>query len=924
MNFTRPSTLDPRLLAAWLLLLCCLAAMPLPAAVILEVPVQTITGRHVTNTPVTLTLTDPLLRVNGTNAVSRIPQVSYATTNTPAYFSNVLWGSYRLTIDGTPSTTYKLTVGTNLSGVVNFAAVADNPSTNLPPNSLTNYYTQANVDALIDSIDTGGGGGSATNVYRSVGAGGITVLTNGLLYTISNNVVDYTNAAQTVVANSTNALTWHSFTVAGTSNSVFVPTNYARIVGWVSTNSYKNQDAGTVSAQGEYRFRYNIGSDAIYTNTTQTTVLWSSDHDLVWRITNAAGSVLYTSADDSVLSSWTANAGSAPPPTFYIPTNSITNIFYSLNVSGAPLRFFPTNNCIYVDSASGNDASGQPYNPVTPFRTLHAAVGYLQPNNGIVLSSGNYTITNTISLGTNFLVGMGLGITTISSDFQSVNGWINLKSKAIISGLTLASLTQTGNVYTVPIQVGTASDWVSSDVEIKGFSDGYYLIGGTANGKIIRPSGSTQWDYYADFNTAPNTGLIEVFDPNISVNTTQNFWGSSYDGANAFKVGSTALRIVGGSIKSSSVASNAWIYVADADASVELSGVTLIDGGGSKLVNSVGGSVSVKWGSNPTNTVGTITPTFYAHYGSFTGNGVGINFPSAGNTNTIAFYGPTGNLTNRVLDVVTNNRAGTLTVVGRYVAEQSANPGDNPSRFADGFFVGETSYGFNYLGYINPADPSLAALNTNNGISLTNLQATNIVGGVVTQAYTPVLTLNGGLLLTNLATGSWIRETNGIITIGPTNGTANITINGNSGTVVISGTSSTIGGNTLPGWSGTGPFVAGRLLMDLTGNGNIIKTTGIDVTNPAFQGTLTATNGVASFSQTAPVNIAATGWTNIWSTNNAVVYFDGTAVTMNIVKADGTGVYTNATALGNGQAHLHPGWWLILSGTGVTGRAVPF
>lgn len=94
-------------------------------------------------------------------------------------------------------------------------------------------------------------------------------------------------------------------------------------------------------------------------------------------------------------------------------------------------------------------------------------------------------------------------------------------------------------------------------------------------------------------------------------------------------------------------------------------------------------------------------------------------------------------------------------------------------------------------------------------------------------------------------------------------------------------------------------------------------------TNLIAKGTLTATNGVASYSTTAAVNIAATGWTNTFGIN-AMVYYDGTAVTATLQDGSGSGIYTNASAIAHGDAMMQPNWRLILSGTGVTGRAVPF
>lgn len=91
--------------------------------------------------------------------------------------------------------------------------------------------------------------------------------------------------------------------------------------------------------------------------------------------------------------------------------------------------------------------------------------------------------------------------------------------------------------------------------------------------------------------------------------------------------------------------------------------------------------------------------------------------------------------------------------------------------------------------------------------------------------------------------------------------------------------------------------------------------------------TLTATNGLASYSIVTAVSIAATGWTNLWSTNNAVVYLDtGAADLAYYVKNNaGTSVYTNISAANTATVILQPsGAVVITAGTTPTGRATPF
>lgn len=91
-----------------------------------------------------------------------------------------------------------------------------------------------------------------------------------------------------------------------------------------------------------------------------------------------------------------------------------------------------------------------------------------------------------------------------------------------------------------------------------------------------------------------------------------------------------------------------------------------------------------------------------------------------------------------------------------------------------------------------------------------------------------------------------------------------------------------------------------------------------------FAGNILATNGISSYSTVTPEPISPTGWTNIWTTNNAVLYIDGTITGWIIYDRSGGALYTNAAALTHDTAHLQPGWGISISGTGITGRALPF
>lgn len=99
-------------------------------------------------------------------------------------FSNVVWGTYRLDIIGRPGASYTLTLGTNHTGLVSAVALRNAPGL-LPPNPATNFYTMAQVDALL--AGGGGGGGGIAHEF------GNTNLPAGVVATNANRVWVGTN-----------------------------------------------------------------------------------------------------------------------------------------------------------------------------------------------------------------------------------------------------------------------------------------------------------------------------------------------------------------------------------------------------------------------------------------------------------------------------------------------------------------------------------------------------------------------------------------------------------------------------------------------------------------------------------------------------------------------------------------------------------
>jgi hypothetical protein len=122
---------------------------------------------------VTVTLLDPSLRTTGEWDVRRDSISTTTGTNGYYAFTNLLWGQYRRDIAGVSGTKFIFYVGTNTLGTVPITSLTTNANA-LPPDPGTNYYTQAQTDALFDGAP----------FVRGVAQG-----TNGIATTTNNGVV---------------------------------------------------------------------------------------------------------------------------------------------------------------------------------------------------------------------------------------------------------------------------------------------------------------------------------------------------------------------------------------------------------------------------------------------------------------------------------------------------------------------------------------------------------------------------------------------------------------------------------------------------------------------------------------------------------------------------------------------------------------
>lgn len=193
--------------------------------------------------------------------------------------------------------------------------------------------------------------------------------------------------------------------------------------------------------------------------------------------------------------------------------------------------------------------------------------------------------------------------------------------------------------------------------------------------------------------------------------------------------------------------------------------------------------------------------------------------------------------------------------------------------------------------------------------------------------------------LTNINSSPWPSDVNAtqhdltnlhslVITNAAAGGAPYVTIS--NGAVVASGSLSLAAlGNAYVGGSLT---IIGDIgtVQNMAVNGTATFTFGFNAagTSNFFAGvnysqkSVLATNGFGSFSTLAAATIDATGWTNIWATNNATVYVTATAVAFTIKNRSQNTIYTSPVLTATVPVHLQPGW-SVNAASGLAGTALP-
>lgn len=236
------------------------------------------------------------------------------------------------------------------------------------------------------------------------------------------------------------------------------------------------------------------------------------------------------------------------------------------------------------------------------------------------------------------------------------------------------------------------------------------------------------------------------------------------------------------------------------------------------------------------------------------------------------------------------------------------------------------------------------------GNVITNTETQNVVLSGVSNNILGDLTVGGTNRVTKLRVGGAAETADAVNITGALRTSANATL----GTYLLAGSDIQAGvgttGNTFQWASGPKLFAPSAGSFAITSNSMATGSAALAATtvsnwptlyisgasnaptwnfasNGTFSGSITATNGVASYASAATIAITATGWTNSY-TVNAVVDFHASIADLQwyIKNSAGTGVYTNVTGLAaHATAILQPGGALVITaGTTPAGTARQF
>lgn len=280
---------------------------------------------------VTLKLLAPNPRWNGVT-ITRIDPMNVPVNLTNGYFAvtNLLAGYYQWNISGVNGTTFNKWVYPTTLGLVPLASLDNGNPDLIPPNPGTNYYTQAQVDALIAAAGSGtagttnGGGviqGMLTNsAFSSTGSNVINNLVGALGNTTSATMTNVNN----VFTGSVNATGGNTLTNNGAGYSIGADLRDGSGVASVTSSTRTLGDSTTTTRVDWENLKLYRGSGSSWTNSldwgnktfpngwdgsTLTGIIYAGLSDAARQsITNAALQAAYEATNNLPAAAPTTNA----------------------------------------------------------------------------------------------------------------------------------------------------------------------------------------------------------------------------------------------------------------------------------------------------------------------------------------------------------------------------------------------------------------------------------------------------------------------------------------------------------------------------------------------------------------------------------------------------------------------------------------
>jgi hypothetical protein len=437
-----------------------LSALEISAATI-EVNTRTFTSEPTQRRRTTLTLIEAGPVVAGPWLIAGDSVAAFTSTNGVAYYSNVLAGSYRLDIAGTPGRSFPITVP-DTNGVLSAAALVNSTNIN------THFYTATQVDALIAGIVIDGGGtpGALTNadsrtVYLSALRTTNDIISSGTVVAyggigsvfgqFEGDGAGLTNIPQAGVTGLSDSFNTTSngllARLIATNNAIL---NLVPIRTFVAgTNIVLLTNSSTLTIHGTA-----TGGSSTQTNISHTAVTNLTDRLAQFAATNAVDAALIT-GDLAIEDAYFTNA-------FFLRTNGLAyfdangQLQLSNTISAALVPAALTNNdtrviALFDDFSSGAGKEQQ--------MTVNESVGFVLTNlnntssfsvdpEGIVTTTGSY-IGNGIGLtniiGTNVVVDTtGFDGNLASSGATNVQRLAQAVDDLTVSGGGLSTITNRG------------------------------------------------------------------------------------------------------------------------------------------------------------------------------------------------------------------------------------------------------------------------------------------------------------------------------------------------------------------------------------------------------------------------------------------------------------------------------------------------